>query len=119
MAIAPETLEVDAVRQQKDSVSIDAFVFDEGVCDESRTALNPLVDVGKDSSFDREQDAMARRDSSSRLADRSMIPTQVVCVAAPAGPVEILMPGTAETVHHIEGPIARSRRHGSIESQHA
>jgi hypothetical protein len=38
MAIASEMHEVDAIWQQQNSIPIDAFLFDEGVGDESRAA---------------------------------------------------------------------------------
>ena len=115
MAIAPETQEVDAIRQQQNSIPIDAFLFNKGVGDESRAALNPLLGVGEDMPLHGEQDSMSRRDTSNRLADRGMIAAQIVGVAAPARPVEILAPGATETVDDIEGPIACSLCGGAIE----
>jgi hypothetical protein len=45
-----------------------------------------------------------------------MIAAQIVGVAAPARPVEILTPRATETMDDIEGPIACSLRGGAIES---
>jgi hypothetical protein len=119
MAFATETRHVDAVRQHEDSIAVDALLVDERIGDESRAALNPLRGIREDMSLDGEQSSMAGRETSSRLADHAMIAHQIVGVTASARPVEILTPSAAEAVDDVVGPVACSRRRGSIENDHA
>jgi hypothetical protein len=60
MIVRAETGKVDTIGQQEDAFPRHAFIRDEFVCDETRTALDSLFGIREDASLGCEEDPVPR-----------------------------------------------------------